>query len=46
MMNDGYEKQAKKILLLDSIWKNKSEQFKELSIKVMANTLKYIEDNV
>ena len=43
-MNKDYEKQAEKILSLDSIWKNKSEQFKKLSIKFMANTLKYIEN--
>lgn len=45
-MNKNYEKQAEKILSLDSIWKNKSnksEQFKELSIKIMVNTLKYID---
>lgn len=47
-MNKDYEKQAEKILSLDSIWKNKSnksEQFKKLSIKFMANTLKYMENN-
>ena len=48
MMNKDYEKQAEKILSLDSIWKNKSnksKEFKELSIKFMANTLKYMENN-
>ena len=44
-MNKDYEKQAEKILSLDSNWKDRDENFKELSIKIMANTLKYIENN-
>ena len=45
MMNKDYEKQAEKILSLDSNWKNRDENFKELSIKIMANTLKYVENH-
>ena len=45
MMNKDYEKQAEKILSLDSNWKNRDDNFKKLSIKFMTNTLKYIENN-
>ena len=45
MAKDEYKKSAEKILSLDSNWKNKSEQFKKLSIQIMVNTLKYIENN-
>lgn len=43
MMNKDYEKQAEKILSLDSNWKNRDDNFKEATIRVMTNTLKYIE---
>ena len=45
MMNKDYEKQAEKILSLDSNWKNRDDNFKELSIKFMTNTLKYMESH-
>lgn len=41
MMNDNYEKQAEKILSLDSNWENRDEKFKEMAIQIMANTLRY-----
>ena len=40
-MNKDYEKQAEKILPLDSIWKNRDEKFKEMTIQIMANSLRY-----
>ena len=45
IMNEDYEKQAEKILSLDSNWKNRDDNFKKLSIKFMTNTLKYMENN-
>ena len=45
MMNDYYEKQAEKILSLDSNWINRDDEIKNLCIKIMINTLKYIENN-
>lgn len=44
-MNKDYEKQAEKILSLDSNWKNRDDNFKKLSIKFMANSLKYAESH-
>ena len=43
MMNKDYEKQAEKILSLDSNWINRDDNFKQLSIKFMANYLRYVE---
>lgn len=43
MMSNDYEKQAEKILSLDSNWKNRSEKFKEMTIQIMANSLRYAE---
>ena len=37
------KKQAEKILSLDSIWKNRDEKLKEMTIKIMANNLRYDE---
>ena len=45
MMNDYYEKQAEKILSLDSNWINRDDEIKNLCIKIMINTLKYMENN-
>lgn len=43
MIKDEYEKSAEKILSLDSNWKNGDDNFKKATIRVIANTLKYIE---
>ena len=45
MIKDKYEKSAEKILSLDSNWKNRDNNFKKLSIKVMANSLRYVESH-
>lgn len=45
MMNYYYEKQAEKILSLDSNWKNRDEKFKEMAIQIMANSLRYAESH-
>ena len=45
MINKDYEKQAEKILSLDSNWKNRDDNFKQLSIKFMANYLRYVENH-
>ena len=39
------KKQAEKILSLDSIWKNRDEKFKEMTIQIMANSLRYAENH-
>ena len=39
------KKQAEKILSLDSIWKNRDEKFKEMTIQIMANSLRYDENH-
>lgn len=44
-MNKDYKKQAKKILSLDSNWINRDDEIKNLCIKIMINTLKYMENN-
>ena len=43
IMKDKYEKSAEKILSLDSNWKNRGEKFKEMTIQIMANSLRYTE---
>lgn len=37
--------QQKKILSLDSNWKNRDEKFKEMAIQIMTNCLKYAESH-
>ena len=43
-MNEDYENKAKEILSLNLNWKNRDDNFKELSIEIMSNTLKYLKN--
>lgn len=45
MMKDEYEKSAEKILSLDSNWINRDEKFKEMTIQIMTNCLRYVESH-
>ena len=45
MTKDEYKKSAEKILSLDSNWKNRDEKFKEMTIQIMTNYLKYAESH-
>ena len=44
-MKDEYEKSAEMILSLDSNWKNRGEKFKEMTIQIMANSLRHAESH-